>query len=224
MTRNAIALAAALAAALPFAASAQPTPGSRHRPDVPEWARDRQERRQDVREAQDDRLDLRRAEALLSDYDAAARARRRRAMTQLEDQALAILRQEWREGQAELARDRGEVARGQQELREGQRDLMRERRDGDRAGVMEERRELRDDRRDLRDDRRDAAVEASKLERVRQMGDALASLRGRFRRGQIARKRELLGEMVQMARAEVRENRQEQREDRRELQEDRRDR
>lgn len=191
-----------LAATLPLAAGAQP------RFDGPEWARDRREHRQDVRAARDDLRDLKRVEALLSDYDRAAWNRNRRVLGQLEEEALGILRDEYAEGQAELARDRGEVARSREELRDDRRD------------PRTDPRERRDDRRDLRDDRRDAAAEARALEQVRRIGDELYALRGRFRKGEVARKRELIATMVRMAREELHGDRQELREDRREHRED----
>jgi hypothetical protein len=196
MTRHLISLAAILAALAPSLAGAQ-----RHdaRPD---WAQDRRELGQDRRESRDDLRDLRRVERLLADYDQAARARNRRAMAQLEDEALRMVRQEWIEGERELAADRAEAARSQHELR----------RDG-----------RGDDRRDLRDDRRDVAVEARSLARLRQIGDGLWSLRGRFRAGDVARKRELIEAMVRLARVELREDRREWREDRGERHEDHRE-
>ena len=196
MTRHLVILAAVLAALAPSIGHAQPRGGR------PDWAQDRRELGQDRREARDDLRDLRRVEQLLADYDQAARARNRRALGQLEDLALRMVRQEWMEGERELAADRGELARSRQEARRG--------------GW--------DDRRDLRDDRRDAAAEARSLERLRQIGDGLWSLRGRYRPGEVARKRELIEAMVRMARAELREDRQELREDRRELHEDHRER
>jgi hypothetical protein len=195
MTRTLIALAALLAAFAPSPGHAQPR-GAR-----PDWAQDRRELGQDRREARDDLRDLRRVEQLLADYDQAARARNRRALAQLEETALAMVRQEWIEGERELAADRGELARSRQEARHG--------------GP--------DDRRDLRDDRRDAAAEARSLERLRQIGDGLWSLRSRYRPGEVARKRELIEAMVRLARAELRGDRQELREDRRELREDHRE-
>jgi hypothetical protein len=195
MTRQLIALAALLAALVPSSGHAQPR-GAR-----PDWAQDRGELGRDRREGRDDLRDLRRVEQLLADYDLAARARNRRALRQLEETALRMVRQEWIEGERELAADRGELARSRQEARHG--DL--------------------DDRRDLRDDRRDAVAEARSQERLRQIGEGLWSLRGRFRPGEVARKRELIEAMVRLARSELRGDREERREDRREYREDHRE-
>jgi len=58
---------------------------------------------------------------------------------------------------------------------------------------------------------------------VRSIRGTLGSLRGRTDRRALDRKRGLLAELVQLARAELREDRGERREDRRELREDRRE-
>jgi hypothetical protein len=197
MTRNALALAALIAATLPRGAAAQP------RSDAPDWARGRHEYRKDARAARDDWRDLKRVEALLADYDRAAGDRNRGALGQLEEEAQAILRREWAEGQEELARARADAARKREELRDDRRDP--------RADPQER----RDDRRDLHGARRDAEVEERALERVRQIGDELFSLRGRYRRGEVARKRELIESMVRMARAELRGDRKELRDEHR---------
>lgn len=220
MKRDVIAIAALIASSIPSAALAQPRPSGdvpppmaapRHEPppprfDGPEWARDRRERGQEARATRDDWRDLRRAEALLDDYDRAARQRNLPDLSRLEDEALELIRQEWEEGRWELARDRRDVRDERGELRQ-------ERREHDRAGAT-------DDRRDLRGDRRDARMERRNLDRLSRIGERLYSLRGRFRGGDISRKRGLIAEFVRMARRELRWDRQEVREDRREQHED----
>lgn len=88
MTRKNWILALLLLSALPLTAVAQP------RFD-PQWGPER-----------DDARDLRRAERLLADYDRAAWARDRWALTRVEDEARWLVRQEWEEARAELARYR----------------------------------------------------------------------------------------------------------------------
>jgi hypothetical protein len=222
MKRDLIAIAALLATSIPSAALAQPRPSGdvpppmaapRHEPpprfDGPEWARDRRELGQDARATRDDWRDLRRAEALLDDYDRAARQRSQPDLARLEDEALELIRQEWEEGRRELAGDRREV-------RDERGDLRQERREHDRAGAA-------DDRRDLRGDRRDARMERRNLDRLSRIGERLYSLRGRYRGGDVSRKRGLIAEFVRMARKELRWDRRELHEDRRDRGEDHRD-
>jgi hypothetical protein len=215
MIRNALVVAALLPVLVPMSAAAQP------RPNAPEWARGQREVRKDVNQARDDKRDLRRVEDLQARYDRASLDRNHRLMAQLEDDALAILRDEWAEGQEELAQDRRDVARSEHELRSDRRDLARENLQGDAGGAARERHELREDRRDLREKERDAAMEARSLERIRSIGDELWRLRGNFRRPEVARKRDLIAEMVQMARDELRQDRRQLREDVREHRDDR---
>lgn len=152
MTRDALALAA-LIAALPAASLAQPRPSGdvappptmgprlneplrrdappppRELPPPPEWARERREQRQDARATRDDFRDLKRAEALLADYDGANRARDRGAMVRLEDDALELIRREWLERRGELRDDRREADR--RNARDDARTLERLRRMGE---------------------------------------------------------------------------------------------
>jgi hypothetical protein len=128
---------------------------------------------------------------LVTRFDDAAGRRDRRALRAVEADVVRLLDAERREARVELAKDRGE-------LRDDRRDVR-----------AVDRRDLRDDRRDLRDDRRD-------LRRVKAIDADFRALRGRMDRRSIERKRALLGELFQLARAEVREDRGELREDRRE--------
>jgi hypothetical protein len=70
---------------------------------------------------------------------------------------------------------------------------------------------------------RDANAEArSQAERVR-IARELAALDGRYAPVELQRKRVLIGELIQLARQEVRQDAREMHEDRRELREDRRE-
>lgn len=153
-----------------------------------ERAQDRAELRQDRHELARDRRDLRWMRDLLTRFDAARARRDRRALAAVEQDVLRTLAYEEREARLELKDARGELAR-------------------ERAEAAHER---RDDRRDLRDDRRD-------LRRAAAIRDEFAHLEGRMNRRALDRKRDMLVELIRMARAEVREDRRELREDHRDL-------
>lgn len=187
MIRTALAAAALLA--LPAAGHAQVGRAPVER------AQDRAELRQDRHELARDRRDLRWMRDLLTRFDAARARRDRRALAAVEQDVLRTLAYEEREARLELKDARGELARERAEA-------AHERRD--------DRRDLRDDRRDLRDDRRD-------LRRAAAIRDEFAHLEGRMNRRALDRKRDMLVELIRMARAEVREDRRELREDHRDL-------
>jgi hypothetical protein len=186
---NRLALAALAAAALPAVVAAQPYPAAPY-PPAPYAAAPhggyRAEAKQDRRELRDDRWDLHHLETLLARYDAACARRDRRAMAAAEYDVLRALEREIVEARAELHRSAAEA-----------RDPWAGRRA---AGF---------DRRDYRDDRRDLA----RLEGIR---DELWRLRGRMGWRAVDRKHALVAELVEVARAELREDRRERREDRRE--------
>jgi len=233
MTRDVIALAALFATSLPSTTLAQPRPrgdvppplvepqregpawGHERREEAREEREDRRERREDAKAARDDYRDLKRAQGVLTDYDRAARARDRGALSRLEDEALRLIRAEWEEGNRELQEARSDAARSHRELRDDRRDLNREMRQGDRAGAASERRELREDRRDVQEARQQARIEARTLEKLRRMGDQLSGLRNRFRPAEISRKRGIIADFVRMAKQELRWDRREMRDDRR---------
>ena len=137
-------------------------------------------------------------------------------------------RMELKQDRRGLADDRWDLARAEQLL--ARYDDARARRDRWALSAVERDvlrfldRELReswtevrwaDDRREVRDDRRD-------LYRVKAIRADLWSLRGRMDRRALQRKRGLVAEVVQVARAELREDRFERREDGREARADRR--
>jgi hypothetical protein len=102
-------------------------------------------------------------------------------------------------------------------------ELRRERRESSRE-ARDDRREMRhaDDAREYRDDRRDLAAERRMAARRDAIARELGSLRGRYTNRLVDRRRALTSELVELARAEIRQTRRELREDRRELREDRR--
>ncbi|MBI5546184.1 MAG: hypothetical protein HY901_20025 [Deltaproteobacteria bacterium] len=194
---------------------AQPGPNSRER------VEDRRELHQDRHEARDDIRDLRALEGLLAEFDAARARHDRRTLARIDERLRRQIRAELAEGRRELRDDRREVARDRQEVRSDRRELRHDEH-GSHAAA-DDRRDLRDDKRDLRDDQRDAAQERAALERTHQLLRELDALHGRFRPQSLERKRALIGELIHLARREVRQDKQELREDRHELREDRRE-
>ncbi|RKH46502.1 hypothetical protein D7X55_15955 [Corallococcus sp. AB049A] len=165
-----------------------------------EQARDRQELRQDARETRDDHYDLRQVESLLSRYDSARGRSARRDLLQVEEDVRRYVSSELNESHRELAQDKQEARSSAREVRY----------DGNR----------RDDRKDHRDDVRDARQESRALRQTRSIAQELNNLYGRMDSGSLTRKRMLIADLVQLARAETAQNRQETREDRREARED----
>ncbi|HET8541285.1 MAG TPA: hypothetical protein VFL83_15525 [Anaeromyxobacter sp.] len=153
----------------------------------------RMEPRHDRRELADDRWDLARAEQLLARYGAARARRDRWALAAVEDETLRVLDREVREARGEVRRARFEAW-------------------DDRYGSGLDR---RDDRLDRRDDRRD-------LRRVKAIRADFWALRGRLDRRALDRKHRMLAELVQLARAELREDRVDRREEWRDARADRR--
>ena len=134
-----------------------------------------------------------------------------RHLLAIEQDVTRTLANEEREARLEVMEARGELQRARAEA-------AAERREGewDRHDLRDDRRDLRDDRRDLRDDRRDAR-------RIAAIRDDFSRLQGRMDGRSLDRKRALLVELNQLARAELHEDRRELGEDRRELREDRRE-
>ncbi|MBL8952791.1 MAG: hypothetical protein JNK82_18565 [Myxococcaceae bacterium] len=174
-------------------------------------AKDRQELRQDARQTRDDWRDAARLESLIARFDAARGRGDTRGLAAVEAELSRLLANELTESRRELSQDQRELGSDRRELR---RDIA----NGRRAGVRA------DDVRDLRDDRRDARAEAVHGARVLQIDSELRGLSGRADGPSLDRKRELMGELVVLARQEVRQDARESGEDRRELREDRRQR
>ncbi|MBJ6765435.1 hypothetical protein JGU66_32180 [Myxococcaceae bacterium JPH2] len=173
----------------------------------PERAQDRRELREDRREQRDDRRDLHQLESLINRYDAARGRRDRNDLNRVESELRAYIASELDESHHELAKDVREVRRDNRELRDDRNGWSSP---GARA----------DDRRDRRDDVRDARAERASLEQTRSIARELDGLYGRTDPGSLQRKRALMGDLLQLARAEQMQNHAEMREDRRELRED----
>jgi hypothetical protein len=121
---------------------------------------------------------------------------------------------------ARATRDRRQIAAFDDAMAD---ELRRERRET-RREARQDAREVRaaDDRQEYRDERRDLAVERRTAARRDAIARELGSLRGRYATRQVDRRRVLTAELVQLARAEIRQDVREIREDRREVREDRR--
>lgn len=174
------------------------------------------ERRQDNREVhqdkaalRDDRRDLADLEDVLARFDRAWNRQDERAMSAVEDRLRELMRQEFAESRAEYEKARGEVRRSDREVR----------RDGwGRPGARA------DDRRDRRDDVRDTRVEAATLQTRAAIARELHWVMGSRNPSDLQRERNLIAQLVQVARVEVQQSKQELREDRQERREDRRER
>lgn len=189
-------LLATMALSLPVLAHAGGPRGNNHG----EQVRDRQELRQDARESRDDHYDLRQVESLLARYDSARGRSARRDLLQVEEDVRRYVASELNETRRELAQDK-------QEARASAREVHR---DGHRY----------DDRKDYRDDVRDVRQESRALRQTRSISQELNNLYGRLDSGSLSRKRMLIADLVQLARAEQSQNRKEMHEDRREARED----
>jgi hypothetical protein len=204
--------------AVGFGAHAQPARNAAER------ASDHAELRQDRRQQRDDLVDLSRLESLARRFDDARERGDDAALVSIEREIRVLVDGELREGASELAGDRREVRADRREVGSSRRELRRDVAHDQPAAVRaDDRRDLRVDRRDLRDDVRDARVEAESQERRRAVVQEMRRLMGRLSPSALDRKRQLLDELIVLARAETGQNDRERREDRRELREDRRE-
>ncbi len=198
--------------------------------------RDRTERRQNTREAADNRRDTRndladlaRLDSIIDDWEAARRNGNRTAEANADQRIAAWVRQELSENKRDVAESRREVARSQSEVDASRRERNRTTGTGRPLAAADDRRDLRDDRRDRADDRQDLAKDRADRASTRAIAVALRDLQPAFDAGdasasQYARKSNLLADLKGLAAAEVHRNAAENREDARERREDRRER
>jgi len=192
--------------------------------DRAEKAVDRQALRQDARQTRDDWRDAARLEGLIARFDAARARGDLAALGAIDAELQRLLAGELAESRAEYAQDRAEIRQDRRELGSDRRELRRDVATGRGPGVKaDDVRDRNDDRRDLRDDRRDSRAEALHGGRVLQIDAELRGLTGRADGPSLDRKRALMGELVALARQEIRQDSRESGEDRRELREDRRE-
>jgi hypothetical protein len=184
--------------------------------DRAEKVRDRQALRQDGREKRDDWRDAARVEGLIARFDAARARGDFAALSAIDAELRGLLAAELTESRGELQRDRAEVRQDNREVRSDRRELVRDGAAGRGPLVKaDDRHDLRDDRRDRRDDLRDVRGEARQAARVAQIDSELAGLAGRSDAPSLDRKRALMGELVALARQELRQDRREAGEDHR---------
>lgn len=192
--------------------------GDDGRRNAAERRNDHRELRQDHRQLRDDLRDAGKTAALQRKYGQAAEQGDSRMLQSLHQQVARLLAAE---AAHESAQARREVRRDGREVRSDRREIRRNR--AEKVGGREaadDRRDLRDDRRDRRDDRRDAALEKERHQRYLALQARWNALNPS---ADLARHQEILAELTDLARAEVRSDRGEMREDRRELREDRRE-
>jgi hypothetical protein len=186
-----------------------------------EARQDRQEVRQDKQALRDDRRDVADLEDVLARFDRAWNRQNEREMTAVENRLRELMRQE-------LAESRAEFDAAQAEARRSGRELRSEQREANRGGwgrpETYDRRDVRDDRRDRRDDVKDTRVEVATLQTRAAIARELHWVMGSRNPVDLQRERNLITQLIQVARAEVQQTKQELREDRQERREDRQER
>jgi len=216
----------ALAVTLPSLLAATPATARAHDEgrDRVELHRDHHEIRQDRRALHDDWRDLERMERRIAQFDQARARRDLPALNGMDFEVARALQQEIDENRRELARAEAEVRQGRREVRSERREVARDLDAGRPGAAAKDRRDLHDNRRDLRDDRFDAERERQQLVRLEGIAGEWNTLRGHLAPPALDRKRALLAQLADLARAEVAADRRELHEDRHEMREDRRER
>lgn len=190
-----------------------------------ERTENRQEKMDNKRARHDDRLDVRELEGLLARFDAARSVRDIRGLDDVDRLLQGILATELIEGRGEVAQKAGEKDRSAMELRGSRQEVARDVAVAAPPPVVRrDARDAQDDRADLRDDQRDMVGRQDLQVRRRAIAQELSGLYLRHRRPLLIRKRELMVELIQLARLERDDNRREKHEDRQERQEDRHER
>lgn len=189
-----------------------------------ERTKDQRELRDDQRETVDDQNDLQRLTYLLARYDHARALNNIPVLDSIEVELGNYLAAELAESHRELQEDRAEAAQSKSEVRSDRRERGRNQATGAPPGAKaNDRHDTRDDRRDQADDKRDLQAERRQQERKRAIADEFRTLRGRHDATSLARKRDLIVSLWQLAQEEVRGNADEVKEDKHELHEDRRE-
>jgi|ETNmetMinimDraft_26_1059896.scaffolds.fasta_scaffold08346_4 hypothetical protein len=217
-------LTLALGVALTAGATVASAKESRHR----ESLTNSSELRDDRRDARDDRGDEKQLERAVEQWRQAYRHSDEAKMQAADRVINAWVAQELRESRTDVSEARAEVFSSTGEVISEAWDVgfgNSHSRSASKGQVAE----LRDDQRDLRDDRNDLQTEKRDYSLTRAIAEELDQIQSRFdrhsaTRADFERKNNLLGELLQMAEAEVVANSREIKEDRRERREDRRDR
>jgi len=197
MTRTA--LTVFLTLALPSAALA--APGGHH-----EAQRDRDALRDDLRDEQ-------RAAALLREFDQASVLRDGRRLGVIEERVWQALEVERREAYRETGQAARELQRDRWEMNRDGREAAEDGRAGAHPEYHQDVRELSHDRRELADDRGDLIERADYRNRIQALTGEWARLRGHRSPRAMQRKHDMLVELVQLSRREIREDMNELRED-----------
>ena len=212
MIRTALALSFALA--LPLSAAAEPP---------------RHEEMKDHAALADDVRDAHQAQDLLNDFDHVMQGKalfpRIREQERVEVRVMDALNREVDEANRETSQAGHEAARSESDVRSKEDELAWDARRGDRREYRDDQRDLQDQRRDAAKDRHDYIFKAEYRRRVLALRDEWARLRGLRRPEQMQRKHDMLVELVDLARMEIRSDQGELREDHRDdWQKDRRER
>lgn len=189
-----------------------------------ERSQDQREGRQDNRQAVDDRHDYQQLIHILQRFDHARAIHNIAGLNAVDRDLRILLSNELAEGRMEMAQDKNEVARSNSEVRSDRREEARDYSQPTAPGVRaDDRHDARDDRRDRADDQRDLGVETRQQHQKRAIAAELNTLYGRQDPNALTRKRALIIELSELARAEVHQDAQEKKEDNREIREDRRE-
>ncbi len=192
-----------------------------------EQRQERQEIAEDVRELQDDKMDLAQLSKMVESWHRARAQRDLEAERRIDQRIDRWLTRELAEARTEVREAQAEVVDSRQEVRSEQGDAQRAARRGNYRRAEQERAELQDDRRDLADDQRDLQEQNRDLSQLQSIARDLDRLQPHFRSrratpAQYAKKSALLRRLQTSAADEVQDTRSELREDRRELREDQR--
>ena len=170
---------------------------------------DHGELRRDQAEVSDDVRDLRWAETLQARFEDAWRARDWNAVRRIEDGVARYIQQELGDARNDVAHDAEAARRAEAEVRQ-------DRRAGDHHEAREDIAKVRHNRAETE---RDEAV----FKRLTDLQQRFAELRGRTDRRDMERKRDIIVDLVVMARGELNHDARDQHHDREQLREDRRD-
>src|SRR5512142_852246 len=185
---------------------------------------DRHELRKDRGALKDDLRDEQLATALLQDFDRAAAMRNNRTLAAVEERVAVALRDELAEASRETGEAAREARRSEHEVRHEEREVASDARRGDRREFRDDRRDLQDERGDAAKDRHDLMEKSEYRQRIQGLNDEWTRIRPLRGPRWMQRKHDMLVELVELSRREIRSDRGEVREDRGERREDREER
>jgi hypothetical protein len=159
-------------------------------------------------------------EKMLRDFDTLRQARAVEAFLRVNTRIRTAMHRE-------VEQARAKAGRATREVNQSRREKRGERQEARSTDLARDYHQLRDDRRDLRDDRRDlfaAAARADRMDSILSRTDALQPMVRDGDTDAIAENRRLMGEFLEVLRADLAAAKSELSEDRRERREDRRER